>query len=717
MYTNNSNKRPAFSLAAGTLVLLAGNGTALAEQETAASIAEEPPVDTISVTATRIERATKDVPSAISVIDSERIEGAKMMNIKDAIQGTPGVLIDTKNGGYDVRLIIRGAGQKANYGVREIMVLRDGVPMTDPDSFSRFDFIDTQDIERIEITKGPGSLYGAGSAGGTVQIISKSVFDTDSNRIKLGIGNYDARNLNLRYGADINDNNAMALTASHRELRNGWRRWNKFDTTQVGLKHGLLLDDGGTLESELSYSQADLRLPGSMSEDQYEQFKDTGKQRETQDAWKHSGRYSEIVFFNSRLEKELGDDLLFKPRIYYNHWSQNHPVTGRINDNKGNGTHVFGTDLEFVHKHQLLGDSTLVAGVTGRVEYTDDARKYEYRDVKTIPFGPQAGRIIETLSDTKGDLMESQDATNSLLGVYLQESLTPGDRWLVDLGFRYDRSRFDIDTDEITDFDFASGRYVPGVGRYKLDRTFNLFAPSVGVSYALSSVVNLFGTIARSDQVPSENEIKETNDLEDSTATNYEIGLKGRSGRWSFDTSLYYTDVDDEIVPILENNHTTFQNAGQTEKKGFEFSGDYEVIKWLRLGGSYAYSDYTYDDFSELVNGQLVDRSGNRMPYVPRHQYSLFADYRHPNGFSARVQTNSWGSYYMDTANTEKYTGYDFVTNLALSYEKGPHTISFNVDNLFDKRYATEAKKDTRGKKYFYAASPQTYMLTYRFAL
>ena len=95
------------------------------------------------------------------------------------------------------------------------------------------------------------------------------------------------------------------------------------------------------------------------------------------------------------LEKEWGD-LLFKPRVYYNHWTHYHPVTGAINDN--NGTDVLGTDLEFIYEHQLLGESTLVAGVTARVEDTDDARKYEYRDVRTIPFGPQAGRIIANLS-------------------------------------------------------------------------------------------------------------------------------------------------------------------------------------------------------------------------------------------------------------------------------------------------------------------------------
>ena len=83
-------------------------------------------LDEVSVTATRAERGTKDVPVSITVIGAQRIENEKMFNIKDAIQGTPGVQINSKNGGYDSRLVIRGAGQKANYGVREIMVLRDG---------------------------------------------------------------------------------------------------------------------------------------------------------------------------------------------------------------------------------------------------------------------------------------------------------------------------------------------------------------------------------------------------------------------------------------------------------------------------------------------------------------------------------------------------------------------------------------------------------------
>ena len=700
--TNRNSSLHGAGVSAGLLLLVNSASAVAADPAT-------PEVDTISVTATRVERETRDVPSAISVVDSQRIEGAKMMNIKDALQGIPGVLIDTKNGGYDVRLIIRGAGQKANYGVREIMVLRDGVPMTDPDSFSRFDYFDTQDIERIEITKGPGSLYGAGSAGGTVQIISKSVFDTDSNRIKLGLGNFGAQNYNFRFAGDIDDSNAASITASRRVLDNDWRRWNEFDTNQLSIKHGFMFGNGGTLESELSYSEANMQLPGTMSKAQFEEFRQTGEQTDNQNAWKHSGRYSNIWFFNSRLEQEWGK-LVFRPRIYFNHWTHYHPVTGAINDNKG--TDVFGADLEFTYDHRLLGASTLVAGVTARREDTDDTRKYEYRDVVT-GFG---GRILATLSDKRGDLMQTQSSTNSLYGIYAQESLRPGDRWLIDLSLRYDHSVFDIDTNEITAYSYRLGRYVPGQGRYLIDKTFDLYSPRIGVTYQLSRSFNLFGTIARSDQVPSENELRENPELDASTATNFEIGLKGRSGRWSLDTSVYHITVDDEIVPILLDGHTSFQNAGKTIKKGFELTGDYAVMPGLRLGGSYAYSDYRYDEFTELVGGRPVDRSGNRMPYVPRDQYSLFADYRHPSGFKARIQANTWGSYYMDNANSEEYEGYELVTDLMLGYSSGPHSLSLNVDNLFDQRYAIEVKKDTRGTEYYAAGSPRTFMANYSYA-
>ncbi len=668
-------------------------------------------LDVLSVTATRVERPTKEVAGAIDVVDEVRIDATTMFNIKDAIRGLPSVLIDSKNGGYDVRLIIRGAGQKANYGVREIMVLRDGIPMTDPDSFSRFDYIDTQDIERIEITKGPGSLYGAGAAGGTINIISKSVFDLESNRLKLGFGEYGARMLHGRYAGEFDENNAFSLTFSHRETENDWRDWNEYESNQLSFKHGLMLDDGSTLETELSYSKADLQLPATMTEDEFNEFEDSGEQRDTSDPWQNKGRYSTIWFFNSRLEKEIGD-LTFRPRIYYNHWDHYHPVTGSINVTPG--TDSFGADLEFSWDHQLLGNSTLVAGITGRRDQSYDTKKYKYRDLVYTPWG----RIDYTLSDEKGDLLRVQDSTNTLYGIFMQETIHPTDRLSADIGFRFDKSHFRIDTTEYGEYSWSKGKYVdystPLIT--DTDKTFNLFSPRIGITYTLTDTMNVYFLAAQSEQVPSEGEIRENPDLDSATARNIEVGIKGRSYNWSFDLDLYYTTVKDEIVSVLNGYITEFENAGKTKKKGLEFSGQFHVNDHFTLGASYAYSDYTFDEFFEPIWGVgNVDRSGNQMPYIPRHQYSLWVGLTHPSGFKGRIQADTWGEYYMDNANTEKYEGYELLTTLMVGYERGPHLFSLNVNNLFDQRYAVEVKKSTTGRKTYYAGAPRTAMLTYTY--
>jgi iron complex outermembrane receptor protein len=694
------------------------------QRDAAAPSNSDEAYDVISITASRVERRTQDVAGSIEVIDNERIENEKMFNIKDAIEGTPGVLINSKNSAYDSRLIIRGAGQKANYGVREIMVIRDGVPMTDPDSFSRFDFIDTQDIERIEITKGPGSLFGAGSAGGTIQIISKSVFDTDSNRIKLGIGQFGQGNLHARLAGDINDSNAYSLTASYRKSDNDWREWNEFESKQLAMKHGYLLDNGATLESELSYHEADLQIPGTMDESEFKRYLDTGEQKDTSSTpWKHSGRYSTIWFFNTRYEQEMGD-LTLKPRIYANQWDHYHPVTGAINDNPG--TLVLGTDLELAYRHQLWGPSTLVTGITARQDDTDGAKKFTYADVQTSPppawnpMGPEA--ILHTNSDKPGELLEEEDATNTLYGFFIQETLQPNPRTSIDIGFRYDRNHFDIDNTAFGEYSYGAESYTffdtPEIT--STDKTFKLFSPKLGITYSLNRLLNLYGVIAQSGQVPSESEIQKNAKLDAATARNIELGLKGRAQDWSFDLAIYRTTVSDEIVSVLDEDLTTdFQNAGETLKKGLELSGRYDLNHQFWLEGSFAYSDYTFSEFEELVRTgptqTPIERSGNQLPFIPRQQYGLSLGYSHPTGFKAVLRSNSWGSYYVDNANTEKYQGYDFVTNLLLSYQTGPHSLSLNVENLFDKLYALEVKKSTRGDKTYAAASPRSAMLSYTY--
>ncbi|MGE0081490.1 MAG: TonB-dependent receptor [Thiohalomonadaceae bacterium] len=682
---------------------------------TSGVMAQEADLGTISITATREERATAEVPQAIAVVGKEELEDKKMFNVKEALQGIPGVLIDSKNGGFDARLIIRGAGLKARYGIREIMLLRDGVPLTDPDSFTKLDFVDTQDIERIEVAKGPGNLFATGSAGGAIQILSRSVFDETSNQIRIGAGNYGTENYHVRYGV-VGEQQALALTATHRKTDNDWRLWNEFDTTQTSLKHGLMLSQGDTLESEIAYSESNIQLAGGMNEALFEEFKDSGKQKETSEIWQHSGRYSKTWFFNTRYEMERGD-VSFKPRFYYNTWYHYHPVTGLINETK-DWVYNVGTDLEAHLRHE---GGILVGGVTVRQEEVPDSRKYKYRDLQL----GGGGRIVATLSDRKGELAALSSSSTLLTGIYAQESWRPGERWIVDLGMRYDVLDMEIKETEFARFVYGANRYEDESGvEQKTTKTFHLPAPKLAVSYRLADGLYLFGTVAQAGQIPSTSEISSNPDLDAATSRNYEIGLKGRSDRWEFDTSIYVNPVEDEIIQVTnEGGESEYVNAGETDKRGFEFAGSYEVAPGWQLGGFYSYADYTFDRFVEpvrsFVGGTVVttdeDRSGNRLPFIPEHQYGLFLAWKSPTGWRARVTSNTWGEYWMDNANTEKYEGWDWITHLSVGYERDQHAVTLNVDNVFDERYAAEVKKDTSGEKDYTAASPRTYLLTYRY--
>jgi iron complex outermembrane receptor protein len=667
----------------------------------------------ISVTATRAPRRTRDVPQAISVVGKDVIDDKVVFNVKDVVVGTPGVLVDTKNGGYDARLIIRGAGLKAAYGVRELMLLRDGVPLTDPDSFSRLDWVDTQDLERIEISKGPGNLFSPGTAGGAIQIISRSVFDPSTDVAQVGGGTAGALDLHLRKSAGVADQ-ALALTGSYRRQENDWRARNDFDSLQLSLKHGVKLAGSAALESEAGFTRSNLQLPGAMNADQFAAFRRTGEQTASSDVWKHSGRYSTILSFTSRLEQPLGD-LTVRPRLYYNQWTHLHPVTGAINETR-DWNHTLGTDLEAQHRHALgSAQGTLVAGVTAKGQWCDDSRKYQYRDVATVASGPRAGAISATLSDAKGALMEIQSQRTLLGGLFLQETVQAG-RVTVDVGGRFDHTWMRTRSDQRSSYGWTTGRYVenPSPVVAVTEKQFDLPAPKAGVSVRLTEAVSLFASAAQGAQVPSESEVLSNPGLSPSRSTSYEAGVKARAARLTLDASVYWNPVVDEIVSVPEGGLTVYRNAGETRKLGAEVSGSVRLPAGLELGASYAYSDFTYVRFAD----RGVTYDGKRLPYVPVHQYGAFAAWRHPAGLRLRLQTNTWGRYWIDNANSERYRGYAFLTSAGAAWRWGRSEVMLDVSNLLDERYAAQVTKDATGARVSYSAgTPLTVLASYRFSL
>ena len=678
--------------------------------------AQEINLDSISVTATKVSTATKDISQSIAVVDEKTIEDKNILNIQEAIENIPGVNAESSTNSPSPRLIIRGAGLKARYGVREIMVMKDGVPLTDPDSFTRFDFIDMQDVLSVEVQKGPGSINAVNATGGVIQLVTKSVFHEDKNRVKIGIGDDGQKNLNLKVREALGENDFISATISKREIENSWRDNNEFDSTQATIKYGHIFQDDSTIESEFSYTESNMNIPASMNAAEFEEFKKTGTQHDTSYQWQHSARDSKIFSINTKYEKEVGD-IVYKPRVYFNAWEHFHPVSGIINESDDNK--VYGTDLELNYNHSLFGNSAIfVGGITAKADVTKDSKKYKYADYVTLPSSswPFTPYISETLSNNKGDLAQTEDSTTTLYGAYMMETFSPTNDLTFDISSRVDKLNFDISGNEITDYSYSAKNYVAGIGLYNIDKSYTLFSAKLGALYKISDTTNAYISVATANQAPTTSELSDNSSLDKSTSVNYEVGVKTRAQNLSYDLAIYENIVDDEIIQIRDaNGNSIYDNAGKTKKRGLEFNAQYALNKEFALGASYAYSDFQFVTFNESVAGSLVSRDGNYLPYIPKNQYSLFATMNLPNGFKSRVTTKSWGSYYMDNANTQKYEGYKFVTDLMLGYEYEAHNIQLNIKNITNEYYAMEALKDVYGNESYKAAAPISGMLTYSY--
>jgi iron complex outermembrane receptor protein len=625
----------------------------------------------------------------------------------------PGTLVGSTNQGYDARLVIRGSGLKARYGIREIMLLLNGIPVTDPDSFTRLDFVDTQMIERVEVVRGPNStLWGINSTGGVVNVITRSPAEGSGGGAGIDLGSWGASSLQAHYAGRAADRWFYSLDFSRRQADNDWRVHNEFDSTQFTFQPHYVFGDDSVLENYISYTEADLQLPGKLvvddnrGIDQWTPYVEDGDVEETAEPWKDSGRYSKILFLSSRLRTRVGE-LLVEPLVFVNRWSHFHPVTGKINEAD---TWVGGIDAPAIWRH---GGGTLTFGLTARFD-VHDGEAFTYADVISTP----SGRILATESDRKGELMEATEQVTTLYGVYAQESLALGQRWLIDLGFRADRITFDISGHEWIEYDYSRGGYAPGPGPIDASRSYTSLSPRVAAMYKVNSDLNLYGNVSTGAQTPTFSELTTNPDLELTEVLSYELGLKGRFSLFSFDAALYHATVHDEVVQVIEGSgYTEYVNAGETEKIGAELSVTAVPAMGLMVGANYAWSHYRFVEFSEPAYGRNIDRAGNQLPFIPEHQLSLFASWAHRSGFLARVTASSWGEYFVDNANSETYEGYSFVTEVAAGSRWQGFEVMLMVENLFDDRHAVEVQKDLYGKLRYSPTAPRSFRvrLSYRF--
>jgi len=156
----------------------------------------------VVVTATRAAVPSVLVPAAITVLRGADLEAHGARTVAQALQLVPGAhVVETGSYGGQTSLFMRGG--ENDY----VKVLVDGVPLNQPGGGMDLAHLTTDNVDRIEVVRGPASvLYGSDAVTGVVQIFTR----VGSGPMRLGADVSAGTYGSTRFGADLEGGTAKA---------------------------------------------------------------------------------------------------------------------------------------------------------------------------------------------------------------------------------------------------------------------------------------------------------------------------------------------------------------------------------------------------------------------------------------------------------------------------------------------------------------------------
>lgn len=583
--------------------------------------------------------------TALTVVTGDAIEAGQVRTGAEALRSLPGVSI-SQQGGMGSVSVARIRGAESNH----TLVVVDGVEVNSGiDGVYDFANLSTDDIERIEVLRGPHSgLYGSGALGGVVNIVTRSgkgparlfvegeagSFNTKGGRVGLSGGTdgvWGALTLSSRTseGIDISPIGAerdgsklqtLSLKGGVRPLRNL--------TLQGSLRMSRLDSDYDNFSSFLPGYQMAIDAPN----------------------------VSENAMWSGRIAAELSllDDALTQ-QVY---------ATRANRDFK---------DVSFPEWFPVATPNRLIDDVVA------------YGSKTSLHIGPKSGgpvrhvvtglveRREETFDQPTAADFHAERSRTSLVGEVRGEYFD-----MLFLGANLRRDLNEVFEDTI-DWRVDDSLKVPR-------SPFRLHA-SYGTGTKLPSFAELFGTFLRYTPNPA---------LQPERSKGWDGGVETTvlGGRGVLDVTYFRADLRDEITedyslfPLI----TSVNMAGASRRQGIEVSGRFRLVDGVTLGGAYTWLDARDDqDARELRR--------------PEHQARFDVDWLFAGG---RARLNLAAIYNGVTPDIAFLDSFPYSERVALkdywllrvagSYEIAPGLEAFGrVENLLDTDYQEVFGYETAG--------------------
>lgn len=262
------------------------------------------------LTPARLRQPQSQVPASVTVIDRELIEASGAREIYQLLQLVPGMSAVKVDG--NVPTVSYHGTQSRD--VRRMLVMIDGRSQYLP-GLARVmwnDFpIEIEDIERIEVTRGPAAAaYGANAFQGVINIITRHPQDVSGSSVAVRGGNNEVRDWRVS-AADSKDGVSSRVTVASRhdagytEPFRGEPRRDSKSVQTINLRSHIEINERDSLEFMAGGSQRTLDLPTERSD--FEDFTDFTVLPENR---------SEEAFAHLRWNRQISDRHQLKVQAY-----------------------------------------------------------------------------------------------------------------------------------------------------------------------------------------------------------------------------------------------------------------------------------------------------------------------------------------------------------------------------------------------------------------
>jgi iron complex outermembrane recepter protein len=659
------------------ILLLTLNSAIIFAQTDSSSTSKE--LQPVTVSSSRFTAKDIQIPLSITVIEQSRLQvGQSKISLFESLGAISGVFaMNSENFAQDLRISIRGFGARAAFGIRGIKIISDGIPESIPDGTAKVGNLDVGMMERMEVIRGPSSgLYGNAS-GGVISLFSENAKEHFAE-FQANIGAYGLQRYQFKTGQTVGK--LMYFISASRLLSTGYRDQSSIERNFLNGKLIYSFTDKNKLTFLANYIDSPLAQdPGALIQSEL-------------DKNRQQVRPQNITFKASETFKQKRIAL-----IYDHIFNKKHQINAR----------AFYLNRDFASRQALQASGQIAFNrdfVGGGFNYQFTSKNYRLKIGLDLENQQDNRQRYDNLSGEKGTLKLDQIEEFRNVGIFLLQEFTIAPKLKLSLNTRFDDIRLEITDKFLSD------------GNQSATQSFQRFSPMAGLSFSPTLSQAIFANISTNFETPSLNELSNNPtglggfnpDLNPQKSRNYEVGYKGiLSKKFRADISLFYIEVEDEIVPYQitgQVGRTYFRNAGLSERKGLEMGFTYKIRSGLTTYFNYTYSDFQYKNY--VTTAGKFD--GNALPGIPKH--NIYGEIRYfPRiGIYAIAQVRSIGELYADDANLTKNNSYTTV-NLRLGYRKQFKNLSIEpfigINNLFNEIYNANIQINATANRYFEPAA------------